>query len=303
MPGPPPRYCPNCTKFNQLLPREFTRSLETVPATVLEVPKTEASVVMKTLSRKSPLPSAMSHLKRVRRHDEKEGVLEVVVGPKDCEVPFDDLEVRLVDVPKYPAFTREQFQEWNQVWPMVWRRPALERSDSALNKPSSARRKEILRMMEAAGRKKVIIVSPNGDVIAEAEADDKHPLKHACMVAISQVAAAATPLPAVHSGKRSRSPEESADGTLSDIEKSSYLCTGCSVYLSTEPCVMCAMALLHSRVAEVFFSSGAKCDGFGGFLDLDPPLHVNHRLNHTFTVMQLTKTGQCEQCAQASPNC
>ncbi|EER06737.1 deaminase, putative, partial [Perkinsus marinus ATCC 50983] len=280
----PIRYCPNCTKFTQLLPQEFTRPLETVPATVLEVPKTKASVIMKTLSRRSPLPSTMSHLKRVRRHADKEGILEVVVGPQHCEVPFEDLDVRLVDVPKYPAFTREQFQEWNQVWPMVWRRPALERSDTKLNNPGNSRRKEILHMMEAAGRKKVIIVSPNGDVISEAEADDRHPLRHACMEAINEVAAAATPLPAVHSGKRPRSPEGSADGTLSDIERSSYLCTGCSVFLFTEPCIMCAMALLHSRVAEVYFSSGAKCAGFGGFLDLDPPLHINHRLNHTFTV-------------------
>ncbi|KAF4655341.1 adenosine deaminase, tRNA-specific 3 [Perkinsus chesapeaki] len=293
----PQRYCPKCAKFTQLLPSEFTRPLETVEVTVIDVPKGEASKVMKTLSKKSPLPSELSHLKRVRRHQEKEGILEVVVGPEGCAVPVEGFTVRLVDVPKHAALTKEQFREWNLLWPMVWRRPALERGDLALNDPSSVKRKEILRMMEAAGDIKVIIVSPNGDILAEAEADDRHPLRHASMMAINQVSAAATPLPAIHSGKRARSPE-SVDETLSDREKSSYLCTGCSVYLRTEPCIMCSMALLHSRVAEVFFSSGAKCPGFGGFLDLDPPLHVNHRLNHTFTVMQLTNECHCGEGAE-----
>ncbi|KAL5112637.1 putative inactive tRNA-specific adenosine deaminase-like protein 3 [Taenia crassiceps] len=33
-----------------------------------------------------------------------------------------------------------------------------------------------------------------------------------------------------------------------------YLLTDCDVYLSTEPCLMCAMALLHSRVKKVFIA-------------------------------------------------
>lgn len=42
-----------------------------------------------------------------------------------------------------------------------------------------------------------------------------------------------------------------------------YLCTGYDVYLSREPCVMCSMALTHSRIRTIFFHekqpNGAIC--------------------------------------------
>jgi hypothetical protein len=32
-----------------------------------------------------------------------------------------------------------------------------------------------------------------------------------------------------------------------------YLCTGYDVYLSKEPCLMCAMSLIHSRIRRLFY--------------------------------------------------
>merc|ERR1711890_120645 len=39
-----------------------------------------------------------------------------------------------------------------------------------------------------------------------------------------------------------------------DTNDNAYLLTKYDVYLSHEPCIMCAMALVHSRVARVFFA-------------------------------------------------
>ena len=63
-----------------------------------------------------------------------------------------------------------------------------------------------------------------------------------------------------------------------------YLCTGYDCYVVEEPCAMCAMALVHSRVRRVLFCKpDSSCGALGGSFKL----HSQKSLNHHYTVFHL----------------
>lgn len=73
-----------------------------------------------------------------------------------------------------------------------------------------------------------------------------------------------------------------------------YLCTGYDCYVVGEPCVMCAMALVHSRVRRVIF---AAADGRGGALGSRWALQSQKGLNHHYTVYTLDPDQELPGCA------
>ena len=63
--------------------------------------------------------------------------------------------------------------------------------------------------------------------------------------------------------------------------ESEYLCTGLDVYVTVEPSPMDAMALLHSRVARVFYHAH---DHISGVLGSNGMLHEAKTINHRYKV-------------------
>ncbi len=55
--------------------------------------------------------------------------------------------------------------------------------------------------------------------------------------------------------------------------------TGCSLYVTLEPCAMCAMAMVHARIARVVFAaSDPKTGAAGSVFDLLADPRHNHRV-------------------------
>ncbi|MDQ6621659.1 MAG: tRNA adenosine(34) deaminase TadA [Pseudomonadota bacterium] len=69
-----------------------------------------------------------------------------------------------------------------------------------------------------------------------------------------------------------------------------YRLTGCSLYVTLEPCAMCAGAIMHARLARVVFGApDPKTGACGSVVDL----FMNPRLNHHTTVTSGVRAHEC----------
>ncbi|XP_011157048.2 probable inactive tRNA-specific adenosine deaminase-like protein 3 [Solenopsis invicta] len=74
-----------------------------------------------------------------------------------------------------------------------------------------------------------------------------------------------------------------------------YLCTGYWAFLLVEPCPLCAMALLHSRVARIFYGTANES---AGVLGSRAVLHTVPGLNHRYRVWSGILERECRQALE-----
>ena len=140
--------------------------------------------------------------------------------------------------------------------------------------------RDLARSVSHRARKPVLVGARHERLHPEQQPEHRqavHPLRHAAMNVIDAVAHA--------QGGGAWTIAES----FKDDNKSSYLLTGYDVYLSHEPCCMCAMALVHSRVGRVFFYSSQSSAKKFGALESAVKLHTINGLNHSFEVFCIEK--------------
>lgn len=109
-----------------------------------------------------------------------------------------------------------------------------------------------------------------------------------------------TPLETTRVGQKGRKKDAKVEDSLqqreecgSNAEKSGpYLCTGYWVFLLMEPCPMCAMALLHSRVSRIFYG---EVNRSAGVLGTKAILHTVPGLNHRYRVWSGILERECRQ--------
>ncbi|MBN2515686.1 MAG: nucleoside deaminase, partial [Deltaproteobacteria bacterium] len=71
-----------------------------------------------------------------------------------------------------------------------------------------------------------------------------------------------------------------------------YRLVGTTLYVTLEPCIMCAGAIIQARISKVIF--GAYDPKGGGVSSRYTILH-DHRLNHTVEVVGGILEGECSQ--------
>ncbi|XP_015127351.2 probable inactive tRNA-specific adenosine deaminase-like protein 3 [Diachasma alloeum] len=88
---------------------------------------------------------------------------------------------------------------------------------------------------------------------------------------------------------------ESKDKSPEDEKKCPYLCTNYWIFLLKEPCPLCAMALLHSRVSMIFYGdSNNSC----GVLGSNALMHTLPGLNHRYKVWSSVLEAECKSAAE-----
>lgn len=282
----------------ELLPPEYTRSASLVWFHAAVVPKALGGELLKVLQAHAPLGPEYLHLKRVRASPAPApaGSLQVLVCSGTVELPWqvvDFLRAKdcgscvLVEVPRDGALTRKQLADFSLHWPLTFRKPSFEPLE--LNASVRAEYANWLdRATEVGGDKcGCIVLDKSGrEIVATVDETHVHPLRHAVMVAIEKVAEANS-LALAEEGQRGlKRPRADED----------YLCQECEVITSHEPCVMCAMALVHSRVRLVAYDMpDPHFGGLGGKI----ALHTCPNLNHQIRVLRWP-SGLPSACGPAS---
>ena len=65
-----------------------------------------------------------------------------------------------------------------------------------------------------------------------------------------------------------------------------YRLTGADIYVTLEPCIMCLGAIIHSRIANIFFGASDKKSGVcGSCEDLSEKKYFNHKPHITGQIM------------------
>lgn len=214
--------------------------------------------------------------------------------------------VRTVDIPDCQPQLRWQYEKVTKCWPCKFHENKYLESlwaNTLFNDSESENHRmliEICKFMssELKGRNVGLAINPyNKRIVAfgYAKAND-NPIMHACMDLIDQVAITqgggvwsrthddnyrklmkkVSKNFGIEFGEGSFEKSQTSDDNLHKFGP--YLCTGYSIYLLNEPCLMCAMALIHSRAKRVFYHHTSETGALGTMTKL----HINKNLNHHY---------------------
>ena len=277
------------------------------------------SDVLKCLGKSFPFE--LAHVKRVKRElNSSPAKLHVVLFIEDvhseqfdqvidnnCEIALSCVDASLscieefvgdlyvARLPTKPPLTRKQFEFTKKFWPVSFHED--KNRESTISGACYDRKEvcdtnnflniavecgEAASSIDAGCSPGAVVVDPrlNKIICKVSGSQAKRKLLHGPMVAID--------LLAKHQGGGTYKEELSGMGGLycsEEAEGDYYIGTSMHVYLSREPCVMCSMALLHSRVRRVVYARSSSQGGLGTLYKI----HAHKDMNHKFSVYKLRR--------------
>lgn len=223
-------------------------------------------------------------------------------------------KIQIVSVAKTPPKVRHQYHKVNKLWPCNFHsNKYLERlvENTLFGHKEINEHEQHMRVATYVARTAgkmyqskmigAVVFEPKFSSIIAIGYDrvDENPCKHAVMMAIDNVAItqnggnwAKRNKIIVNNLDTSGIPEELIEDLRRNFPKvtfglrlfensveqrdNSYLCTGYYVYATHEPCIMCSMALVHSRISRVFFGAKTKKGGLTTLCKVQEIKDLNH---------------------------
>lgn len=296
---------PKRLKLETLAPILHDELIEDVPLIEVYVAtikdrKTTSKLVLE-LNKILPIPD-LGHLKRVRG-------LHILLLPKSFGNSFDvwqllatkrfdrtliEDKLQVISVAQLAPKVRKQYDIAQKLWPCKFYPDAyLEKlttntlfSDKELAKHSMFMEIALEICCLTSSENGVLIVDPSVDSVVGVGFSqvDENPIKHAVMIAIDDVAKLQNGGAWIRNSTYDiviESLKKKYENLCFDFgysEEGPYLCTGCYVYSVNEPCITCAMALIHSRAKRVFYGATSQLGALGTLCKI----HCVNNLNHHY---------------------
>jgi tRNA(Arg) A34 adenosine deaminase TadA len=238
-----------------------------------------------------------SHVRRVKHESARTLVL---CSPEDVD---ETREFEEVAVPSVAPLSTAQAREWSaRLWPVSRGTPVPVLHPDFSDQEQAQLREWMRLAWRVAGDAKrrgdcevgAVLVDPRSQRFVGAVGSETltsgSSLRHAVMVAIARVGkeicAARLASSSASDAEEEEEEEEEGDGPAAKRGRresllgscETYLCTGFDAFVTHEPCAMCAMALLHSRVRRVFWDvPDPKRGALGSVVRLHALPNINHR--------------------------
>ncbi|KAI8140794.1 cytidine deaminase-like protein [Fennellomyces sp. T-0311] len=303
--------------FVEVLSDDHTRELETVNVYVTDVEPKQTKQVLGFIQKQLPPLLNLEHCRRVRRTTHPDSNIELtLLLCQESAIAADEIikraseqglgeliQVKIAAVPRYAPLNRKQFEAWKHLWPIVFREDT--RLDPKFTKSDISVIETHLQQIASLGSGSVYarIVDPTSNQVIAEGADTRqvshHPLHHAVMNCVDAVAIAEKQQRG-GAGRPKRKAAEMTEGPVDAkgedemVTKTAYLCTGYDMFITHEPCAMCAMALVHSRIGRVFYSIPTRTGCLGTLYKI----HSYPSLNHHYRVFRQA-VGSQEPTSQA----
>jgi tRNA-specific adenosine deaminase 3 len=260
----------------------------------------------------------LRHLKRMQKIKLNDKfVLKVIICPCDSDFETythddlsnliktflnqEDIKLEKKYIPMNKPFDKEINQEWSdKYWPLLWKGNPIIQELNEINRTINIKKirkyVNILANLSELQDKELpivtIFVNPATDTIVATRYDERtsvNPIKHTIMDAITEIANAEL--------KRREARK------IQDPHSNNYLCLNYHVYTTHEPCAMCSMALVHSRISQlVYLKSSVKTGGIGKNSGHGEMIHISCALNWKFEAFQYIDQNINEKIKDIDPS-